>query len=221
MQTGLNRSLLLLAEFGAAGAKHLDAVVVWGVVAGAHHQAAAATELADRSGHSGRGAQAEIQHLAPRRREPGRQGRHQHRPAAAGITTEQDRATLRQHLPAPVAQLQGQSRRDLATHPAADAIGAEGCSALGQRRSQWRGSQGERSRLGHYNNAPVAACRVGRGLKPAQRQRRGHQAQTSSSITAQSNTAPTTQPGSNRSGQNARNSINRPAKAHTCSSRRR
>ena len=52
-------------------------------------------------------------------------------------------------------------------------------------------------------------------------ERRGHQAQTTSSTTAHSSTPPTNQPGSKRSGQMGRSRISTPAKAHTCSRRRR
>ncbi|MEY3963371.1 MAG: hypothetical protein RLZZ106_626 [Cyanobacteriota bacterium] len=69
MQSGFDRRLLLLAELGAAGAEHLDAVVVGRVVAGTHHQAATAAQLADRPGYGRSGAQAQIEHLAPRRGE--------------------------------------------------------------------------------------------------------------------------------------------------------
>ena len=56
MEARLNRLLLRLLELGAAGAEHLDAVVVGRVVAGRHHQPTGAALGADRAGHRRGGA---------------------------------------------------------------------------------------------------------------------------------------------------------------------
>ena len=83
VQARFDRRLLLLAELGAAGAEHLDAVVVGRVVAGRHHQPAGGPLAPDRARHRRRGAQPQLPHLPPGGHQAGTERRHQHRPAAA------------------------------------------------------------------------------------------------------------------------------------------
>ena len=68
----------------------------------------------------------------------------------------------------------------------------------------------------------MGRCREGaQATWPDQLQRRGHQIQRTSSHTAQSNSRPTTQPGSQISGHQGRNSNTKPAAASTRNARRR
>ena len=165
-------------------------------MAGRDHQAAAGPEPPDRTGHRRGGAETQVENLAASSGETGRQGRHQHRAAGAGIAADHHRPTSGKHLAAPVTQLQGQQGRDQLPHPAADAIGAEVGLARRQRLADRKAGPVRHAPQCLMKTLRLSTCRK---LAP-HRQRRGHQAQQSSSHTPHNSSAPTSQPGSNTTG---------------------
>ena len=210
LEPGLNRLLLAATQLGTGGAKHLDAVVVGGVVTGRNHQPAGSPQATDRPWDCRRGANTQGPHFPAGGGEARRECGHQHRTAAAGIHPNQHRAGWRQHLAAPKTHLHGQGRTQLGADAAPDAIGAETGNATPQGMANGMGSQ-----LGHKRMPQGGSGYVD------QRQRRGHQIQRTSSPRAQSSSSPTSQPGSKFSGHQGLSSSTKPTPASTRSARSR
>jgi hypothetical protein len=215
-QARFNRLLPFSPKLGAVGSEHLDAVVMGGVVAGGDHQPPGGPHPSDCAGHRRGGTEPQIPHVTAGGRQARRQSRHQHRAAAAGVGPDQDRPLRRQDNTAPIAQLKGKGRGDVASHPPADAVGAEAGDAVpqGEADRRWGGT----GNLLHH--ADTRTPRQGTWCI-AQRQRRGHHSQRSSSTTAASCTTPTIQPGSQRKGGKGRRSVTTPAATAKARARRR
>ena len=124
-QSRLDLCLTVGVQLGAVGAEHLDAVVGRRVVTGRHHQAPGCSDPADQQRHCRGRAQAKGPDVAPCCREAGRQGRHQHAAAAAGVHADQNRTLLLEHLTHPVAHLQRESWGQHGSGLSTDSIGAE------------------------------------------------------------------------------------------------
>ena len=125
-----------------------------------HHQSTRSGQAPNGPRNRRGGAKAQVPHLSARSSQSGAKGRHQHGPTAAGIHANQYRSTWGQHLAAPVTHLESQSRRDLGSHPAADAIRAK----PGYRRTQGQANGMNNLMVGRRGHgAPSTQMRL-RGL---------------------------------------------------------
>ncbi len=125
LERRLDRGLVGVGQLEAVGAEELDAVVGEGVVRGADHRAGHGVGAADQLGDGRRRDHSQQHHVGARAGEPGREGRLEHRAAAACVAADHHPRAVGEAPAQSPPDREGELRGQLTVRDPADAVRTE------------------------------------------------------------------------------------------------